>query len=258
VYDPFCAAGGKGPCQTAIDRFNYVKQQMPKVPARSGYINAAQIATLAYPTNAKKDTGDAAANALAKPEGFIVHHVMDELSQAKRPDGTLVFPTTGSNSLKFGGYQIVTTIDAKAQAAAEKAAGGTVKGTPMYGMKAGIGAALVSVQPGTGAVVAYYGGANGSNLDFAGIYNDPVFGNGQTTNVSVVPGSSFKTVTLATALKQGISLNSYWYGPHERQFKDRIQKVKNSGNTEACPGAAHVCTLWKAPGVAEHRLLRSW
>src|SRR5262249_46102489 len=43
VYDPFCAANGKGPCQTAIDRFNYVKQQMPKVPARKGYITATDI-----------------------------------------------------------------------------------------------------------------------------------------------------------------------------------------------------------------------
>ena len=84
---------------------------------------------------------------------------MDELSHAKRADGSLYFPTTGPNSLKYGGYQIVTTINAKAQAAAEKAASGKIKDTPMYGMKKGEGAALVSVQPGTGAVVAYYGGA---------------------------------------------------------------------------------------------------
>jgi membrane peptidoglycan carboxypeptidase len=168
------------------------------------------------------------------------------LSHAKHPDGTLYFPTTGPTSLKVGGYKIVTTIDYKAQQAAENAAMGVNKGTPMYGIKKGIGAALVSVQPGTGNVIAYYGGPNGSGLDFGGIYTDPVYGNGQTTNVSVTPGSSFKTVTLAAALKQGISLNSYWYGPHERKFADRIQKVKNSGSTEACPGAAHVCTLWKA------------
>lgn len=246
VYDPFCAAGGKGPCQTAIDRFNYVKSQLPRVAARPGYADAATIAQVAYPTNAVKDQNNEAANALASPQGFIVHHVMDELSHAKKADGSLYFPTTGPNSLKNGGYQIVTTVNKNAQAAAVKAASGKVKGTPMYGMKKGTGAAMVSVQPGTGAVVAYYGGYNGSNIDFAGIYNDPVYGDGTLTNESVTPGSSFKTVTLATALRQGISLNSYWYGPHSRKFADRIKPVKNSGATEACPGAAHVCTLWKA------------
>ncbi len=248
VYDPTCGAGGKGPCQTAVDRFNYVKSQLPRVAARPGYADATAIAQLTYPTNAIKEQNNDAVNALASPEGFIVHHVMDELSHAKKADGSLYFPTAGPNSLKYGGYQIVTTIDAKAQAAAVKAASGKVKGTPMYGIKKGEGAALVSVKPGTGAVVAYYGGYNGANIDFAGIYNDPVYGDGTLTNESVTPGSSFKTVTLATALRQGISLNSYWYGPHSRTFKDRIKPVKNSGLTEACPGAAHVCTLWK--GVA--------
>jgi membrane peptidoglycan carboxypeptidase len=246
VYDPTCGAGGKGPCQQAIDRFNYVKSQLPRVAPRPNYADAAAIAQVAYPTNASKDQNNEAANALASPQGFIVHHVMDELSHAKKADGSLYFPTTGPNSLKYGGYQIVTTIDKNAQAAAVKAASGKVKGTPMYGMKKGEGAAMVSVQPGTGAVVAYYGGYNGSNIDFAGIYSDPVYGDGGLTNESVTPGSSFKTVTLATALRQGISVNSYWYGPHSRQFDDRKKPVKNAGASEACPGAAHVCQLWKA------------
>jgi membrane peptidoglycan carboxypeptidase len=245
VYDPMCGKGGK-PCQTAIDRFDYIKAQLPKVPPRPGYLNASQIATLAYPTNAVKEQDNQATNALATPKGFIVHHIMDELSHARRADGTLVFPATGPNSLKNGGYQIVTTINKSAQAAAEKAASGLVKGTPMYGYMKGVGAALVSVQPGSGSVVAYYGGQNGSNIDFAGIYNDPVFGDGQTTNESVTPGSSFKTVTLATALRQGISLDSWWYGPHTRNFTDRKTPVKNSGGSEACPGVGHVCQLWKA------------
>src|SRR5262249_16758977 len=107
-----------------------------------------------------------------------------------------------------------------------------------------------SVQPGTGAVVAYYGGQNGADIDFAGIYSDPVLGDGHTTNESVTPGSSFKTITLATALKQGISLNSKWWGPPVRKFSDRPgQPVNNSGtgeSQEAFPGVAHIGTLWQA------------
>src|SRR5215475_11059396 len=249
VYDPRCGKGGKGPCQTAIDRFNYIKSQMPRVPARGGYLNAGQIAQLTYPTNSIAEANNQARNALSSPQGYIVHHVMDELSHAKKADGTLVFPSTGTNSLKNGGYQIVTTINKYAQGQAVAAASGKSSESPMYKMQKGIGASLVSVQPGTGAVIAYYGGYNGSDIDFGGIYNDPVFGDGHLTNQSVKPGSSFKTVTLATALKQGISVNSYWYGPPTRKFADRPQMVNNAGTgeaQEACPGTTHVCPLWQA------------
>src|SRR5215475_582084 len=129
VYDPTCGKDHKSPCQTAIDRFNYVKGQMPKVPMRKGYLNPAQIAPLTYPTNAVQKVDNAARNALASPVGFVVHHVMDELSHLKKPDGSLMFPSTGANSLEYGGYQIVTTIDKRAEQDAITAASGLTKDT---------------------------------------------------------------------------------------------------------------------------------
>ena len=70
VYDPNCGAGGKGPCQTAVDRFNYVKSQLPRVAPRPGYADAAAIAQLTYPTNSIQEQDNHATNALASPEGL--------------------------------------------------------------------------------------------------------------------------------------------------------------------------------------------
>ena len=82
-----------------------------------------------------------------------------------------------------------------------------------------LGAALVAVQPGTGAVLAYYGGIKGSGIDRSGIYNDPIEGDGGWTGANQPPGSSFKTVTMATALRQGLSVDSYWDGPETRRSR---------------------------------------
>ena len=42
----------------------------------------------------------------------------------------------------------------------------------MYGQPANLQAALVAVEPGTGRVLAYYGGHDGKGNDYAGFYYD--------------------------------------------------------------------------------------
>ena len=60
---------------------------------------------------------------------------------------------------------------------------------------------MVAVEPGTGRVLAYYGGHDGKGNDYAGFYFDE---NGEATGVGrYPPGSSFKVYTLAAALKAG-------------------------------------------------------
>ena len=74
----------------------------------------------------------------------------------------------------------------------------------MFGQPANLQAALVAVQPGTGRVLAYYGGHDGTDVDYAGFYFDE---KGEATGVGRhPPGSSFKVYTLAAALKAGYSL----------------------------------------------------
>ena len=102
----------------------------------------------------------------------------------------------------------------------------------MYGMVQGDGAALVSVQPGTGAVVAYYGGAERLRTRLRRRLQRPGVRRRQLTGEPMDPGSSFKTVTMATALSQGISARTrYWYGPHT-EFPTRASRLHNNGATE--------------------------
>ena len=51
--------------------------------------------------------------------------------------------------------------------------------------------ALVAVDPSSGAVIAYYGGSDGTGFDYAQAYRQP--------------GSSFKPYVLATALEQNLA-----------------------------------------------------
>ena len=104
------------------------------------------------------------------------------------------------------GYRIVTTIDVKAQKAAQAAARRAAKTSPMKGQPKNLMAAMVAMEPKTGRVLAYYGGESGVVTDFAGRNVD---GSGNRTG-GHPPGSSFKIYTLAAALEAGKSLQSRW------------------------------------------------
>jgi membrane peptidoglycan carboxypeptidase len=182
---------------------------------------------------------------------------MDELSKVTRADGKLQFADAEgdiANGIQNGGLRIITTIDPLAQADAVKAAGGTVKESPMSPYAGGeLQAALVSVEPTTGRVRAYYGGPNGAGCDYAANYTDPVLNDGEGSGCSGAhpPGSSFKTYTLATALMNGYSVNSYWNGKSGQKFPGRERLVKNAGEAGGADGRCQSqdptkCMLWEA------------
>lgn len=66
------------------------------------------------------------------------------------------------------GYTIQTTIDPRAQRDAEDAVTAKPKGQQQH-----LGAALVAVRPGTGEVVAYYGGQDGTGFHNAASPHPP-------------------------------------------------------------------------------------
>ena len=117
-------------------------------------------------------------------------------------------PSLGVKKVYGGGYRVYTTINLELQKLARTA---IHKWLPDPN---GPQAALVALNPTTGAVLAMYGGNN----FHASQFNLAVQGERQ-------PGSSFKPFVLATALKQGISPqtifksgpvsiflgNKYWY-----------------------------------------------
>src|SRR3569833_307589 len=158
----------------AQDRFDYVKGSM----LRLKFMSQQEIDDMKMPTTVQKidDSKLAAQFGLDTPTGLVVHHVMDEMSKVKKADGSLQFADADGdvkNGVKNGGWKIITTIDKRAQDDAVKAASGTVSGTPLYGQPANLQAALVSVDPSSGAVRAYYGGPNGSGCVYAGLFCYP-------------------------------------------------------------------------------------
>jgi membrane peptidoglycan carboxypeptidase len=139
-----------------------------------------------------------------KPAGLVINHALDELTHTKGS----AFEGKTWQSIEDGGYTIYTTLSPQAQSAAERAADETVDGSVMKGQPATLQSALVAVEPGTGRVLAYYGGHDGKGNDYASFYYDE---KNEATGVGRYPaGSSFKIYTLAAALKAGISLRSYW------------------------------------------------
>jgi membrane peptidoglycan carboxypeptidase len=140
-------------------------------------------------------------NTLAGPEGTVVRAALNELKASGR---------FTAEDIERGGLDITTTIDRKAQAAAVEAVQ-KVTGKDRGGK--GLQGALVAVEPGTGRIKAYYGGANGQGIDYAATPNQP--------------GSSMKAYTLATALKQGISLDTKFDGSSPQYFGKT--KIRNFG-----------------------------
>jgi membrane peptidoglycan carboxypeptidase len=119
------------------------------------------------------------ANAARGPEGLIRAQVLAELAAAG----------ISEQQLNTEGLQITTTIDPKAQDAALESVRETMAGEPQE-----LRAAVVSIDPRSGAVRAYYGGSDGAGFDFA---QSPL----QT-------GSAFKVFGLAALLKEGKGLQT--------------------------------------------------
>ena len=204
-YDP--ARGGRA-AANSITRWEYVREGMVAL----GYLSQDEATDLEFPHTVRDLAASVPQNGLDRPTGLVVNHVLSELRQ-REP-----FRGMPRDYIRNGGFRIVTTVDKRAQDAAEASADIRRPTAPaaVQGQPPNWQAALVAVEPGTGRVLAYYGGSNGSGADHAGWFVDE---DGQARGFGQhPPGSSFKVYDLAEALRQGISLQSSWDSPPTKEF----------------------------------------
>jgi membrane peptidoglycan carboxypeptidase len=159
--------------QGSAARWNWVLDGMVTIGALSPTDRAGQV----FPQTVPPDQSGAESQTTG-PNGLIEREVTRELLDLFNID---------ERTLNTQGLQITTTIDPKAQQAAEKAVNKYLEG-----QDADMRAAVVSIDPKTGGVKAYYGGSDAHGFDFA--------------QAGLQTGSSFKVFALVAALEQGIGL----------------------------------------------------
>ncbi|WP_396893690.1 transglycosylase domain-containing protein [[Mycobacterium] wendilense] len=157
----------------ATVRWNWVLNGMVEIGALSRQERAEQV----FPPTVSPDLASSA-NQTTGPKGLIERQVIRELLD--------LFNIT-EQQLNTEGLQITTTIDPQAQEAAEQAVADALEGQDPQ-----MRAAVVSIDPKTGGVKAYYGGPDANGFDFA--------------QAGLPTGSSFKVFALIAALEQGMGL----------------------------------------------------
>ncbi|MEU6249349.1 transglycosylase domain-containing protein [Glycomyces sp. NPDC047010] len=169
-YDPRDPYGQGGSVEEATERWNYVLDQMVAI----GELDQVKRDALTGLPETLDPTDDPEG---LGPEGFVTNgFVLRELAAAG----------ITTDEVMRGGLAITTTLDAELQSV-------LLDRTGIRDVAAddeALAAAAAAVEPGTGAVLAYYGGENGAGLDLA-------------EDVGHLPGTAFNAVTAAAAIDAG-------------------------------------------------------
>ncbi len=190
-YDP-----AKHP-EKAKARWSYVLDGMVK----QKWLSASDRAAATYP----KVRGFSTANFPGALD-LIRAQVVAELEKHGFPE----------DRITAGGLTVQTTIGRAAESAAIAAVEGAVPASKDSDRAVG---ALVAVQPGTGKVVAYYGGRDAGGFDYAS--ND---------RKGVQPGSSMKPYVLAAALEKNISLDTQYDGSNHQNICGQQDVTNDAGD----------------------------
>lgn len=196
LYDPAFKEGNEA---RLMARFEYVKTGM----IDAGWLDAKAAAKMKFPSVAPRSTS----GQLSGPKGHIIEAVQKELAK-------LGF---SQEQLLVGGLVIKTTLDQQAQQSAVDAV------NKFYPTKApdNLHIGLVAIRPGTGEIVALYGGRDYLARQLS-----------DATQSIALAGSTFKPFAIVAALEQGISLTSMWNGDSPQVFDDagKPYEVSNYGD----------------------------
>ncbi len=173
-YDPSRHA------EKAKDRWSYVLNGMVK----KGWLSASERSSQTYPGVKPREAGN---RSFPGSLSYIEQKVQAELERKGFDEARI----------GAGGLVVKTTLSRRGQLAAIKAVDDLI---PKQTAKDDPVTALVAVEPGTGKVVAYYGGRNPGGFDWA------------SDGKGVQPGSSMKPYTLAASLEKGTSLKTTYDG----------------------------------------------
>ena len=151
----------------AVQRWNFVLDGM----VAQGWLPRAERDALVFPATVPRrpSTGGVPADA----RGHVVTAVRAELEDLGITE----------QELSQAGLRITTTVDPMRQRAAVEAAHAGLAGQPVN-----LRSAMVAVDPATGGVLAYYGGDNGTGLDYA--------------RVRRLAGSTFKPFVVLAGLRE--------------------------------------------------------
>ncbi|GIG09590.1 transglycosylase domain-containing protein [Catellatospora coxensis] len=257
-YDPHLSP------DAARTRWNYVLDNMVEM----GRLDPQKRAAMVYPdkTLRKYSARSGETGIQGTGTGFVINKYVEREMAA-----------WGITDWRNKGYRITTTINSKAQKALEaqlyrtfewketckgkgdekectndvvKAVDHKVDGayTKIKGYPKNVIAAGVAIDPRNGRILAYYGGADGTGIDYAGKINEGTI----WEDGGHPPASSFKVYTLAAAIDAGISLKSTWdptpiVATGKKRNCDKYKlcpyEVENAGRDAGSLKCKRKCTL---------------
>ncbi|MFD9958365.1 transglycosylase domain-containing protein [Amycolatopsis sp. NPDC058986] len=188
VHDP--AVSGD---EHAARRWEYVRDKL----VERGYVKGDEIGRMSYPGKEIQPPSETRAGQLDYEQYHVKQAVLAELERAGFP----------LNRLRQGTLRVETTLDRRAQESARKTVKDRLAGEPRE-----LRGALVSVDPGTGAVRVYDGGDDGLR-DYAGVAHPA--------------GSAFYPFSMLAGLRAGVGVDQPAASPSETEFLGERFKYPN-------------------------------